>query len=194
MLEDGLWKITDQVLGTLIFDNYQVDEISLVNPDKTPFVTMKCAGFPSMAVWANANGPFVCLEPWMGRCDDYGYEGTLKEKQNINVLEADEVFEKLEWWHLLYWEFSWSAAEGIFMTSEHKFSYDITIPYNNRILLDKMLSIPLEKHFNDNIPKDIIRYKNVEIEKANIVIKDISHTNLRALMTRTYLEVFSKIK
>lgn len=115
-------------------------------------------------------------------------------KDYLEKYYSEDVFEKLDWWDLLYWEFSWSGAEGIFMTSEHKFSYDITIPFNNRILVNKMLTVPLEKQFGDNIPKDIIRLKNIEVEQANIVVKDISHTDFRALITRTYLNVFSKIK
>ena len=87
-LEEGLWKITDQVLGTLIFDNYQVEEIRLVNPDKTPYVTMKCAGFPSMGVWANPDGPFVCLEPWVGRTDNDDSNGVLEERQDVQVVDA----------------------------------------------------------------------------------------------------------
>ena len=87
-LEEGLWKITDKVVDTVIFDYYQVDEISLVNPDKTPFVTMKCAGFPSMAVWANANGPFVCLEPWVGRTDNDDTTGVLNERPDVQMIEA----------------------------------------------------------------------------------------------------------
>ena len=57
-----------------------------------------------------------------------------------------------------------------------------------------MLSVPMEKQFGDHIPIDIIRLKNKEIENAKVVVKDISHTNLRALMTGTYLTIFSKIR
>lgn len=115
-------------------------------------------------------------------------------KEYLEKYYSKEVFDLMNWWDLLYWEFSWGGAEGIFLTSEHKFSYDITIPYNNRLLLNKMLSVPMEKQFGDHIPIDIIRLKNKEIENAKVVVKDISHTNLRALMTRTYLTIFSKIK
>lgn len=115
-------------------------------------------------------------------------------KDYLEKYYSGNVFELADWWDLLYWEFSWGAAEGIFMTSEHKFSYDITIPYNNRILVNKMISIPLEKQFGDHVPEDIANLKNPEVAKANNLVKNISHTNLRSFVIRMYLEIFSKIK
>ena len=38
--------------------------------------------------------PFVCLEPWMGRCDNTGYDKELSQKPNINVLEPEGIFDK----------------------------------------------------------------------------------------------------
>ena len=45
------------------------------------------------AVTRAPGAPFVCLEPWMGRCDDYGFTGELSEKPFINRLGLDEMFE-----------------------------------------------------------------------------------------------------
>ena len=45
-------------------------------------------------IWsASQDAPFVCLEPWMGRCDDCGFTGDLSEKPFINHLKMDEMFE-----------------------------------------------------------------------------------------------------
>ena len=40
--------------------------------------------------------PYVkaCLEPWMGRCDNTGYDKELSQKPNINVLEPEGIFDK----------------------------------------------------------------------------------------------------
>lgn len=78
----------------LIFDNAQISRAGIQFADGTPYLEVISEDFPCYGIWSKPGAPFVCLEPWMGRCDDYGYEGTLKEKQHINVLEADEVFEK----------------------------------------------------------------------------------------------------
>ena len=55
---------------------------------------MTCAGVPSFGIWANHQSPFVCLEPWMGRCDDTGFNKDLSEKKNINKVKENERFNK----------------------------------------------------------------------------------------------------
>ncbi len=86
----------------------------------------------------------------------------------------------------------WSSGEGVYLTSEHRVSYDITIPFNNRKYIGRMLTVPLEKRKVDGIPNDLITYMEPQIAENGIIIKDISHTNLRALAVRTYLEIFRK--
>ena len=36
--------------------------------------------------------PFVCLEPWMGRADDIGFDKELAEKPNVNKAAPGERF------------------------------------------------------------------------------------------------------
>lgn len=43
------------------------------------------------------------------------------------------------------WEFRYGSWGGLVITSEHRVSYDITIPYNNRLLMELFLKLPLEK-------------------------------------------------
>lgn len=78
----------------LIFDNWQIARAGIALPDGTPYLEMSCEGFPSFGIWSVPGAPFVCLEPWMGRCDDFQFKGTLEEKEYMNTLEAGEVFEK----------------------------------------------------------------------------------------------------
>ena len=82
----------------------------------------------------------------------------------------------------------------MFLTSEHKVSYDITIPFNNRKYIEKMLTVPLKRRIKDCIPNDLIVYNEPRSADTGIVIKDISHTNMRAFIVRIYLELYSKIK
>ena len=53
----------------MIFDGGQIEEVWLCHKDRTPYVGLKCQGFPSFGIWSVKDAPFVCLEPWMGRCD-----------------------------------------------------------------------------------------------------------------------------
>lgn len=105
-----------------------------------------------------------------------------------------ETFDKISWLELYFWEFAWSGGEGIFLTTEHRVSYDITIPFNNRKYVELMLTVPLEKRKVDDIPNDLITYMEPRIAETGITIKDISHTNFRAFVVRVYLEIFSKIR
>ena len=46
-------------------------------------------------VWSKpkADAPFVCLEPWIGRCDNVGFDGELKDKYGEQHLKAGETFQ-----------------------------------------------------------------------------------------------------
>ena len=78
----------------LVFDNGQIQKAGILFPDGTPYLTLTSEGFPNFGIWSVPGAPFVCLEPWMGRCDDCGFEKPLSEKANINVLKPDEEFIK----------------------------------------------------------------------------------------------------
>lgn len=64
-------------------------------PDGSDYLTLLCDGFPNFGIWAAPGAPFVCLEPWCGRCDNFGYEGELQDKPGINSLNVDETFKKV---------------------------------------------------------------------------------------------------
>ena len=114
-------------------------------------------------------------------------------KEYLNIYYGNKVFDLIPWWDLIYWEFEWNAGEGAFLTGEHVLSYDITIPFNNRRLLEMMLTVPLKKRIDDEIQKRIIRLMNPHIEKTGIHVQDVSHTRTRAYMERAYLELNTRL-
>ena len=89
-LDNGFLKFHEDVYITLLFDNYKFDKVRICRPDKTPYVTMECSQFTSYGIWAKKNGNFICLEPWAGRTDDHGFNGTIDEKIGVNTVEAGE--------------------------------------------------------------------------------------------------------
>ncbi len=93
-LEDGLLKIGEHLFdnGVLIFEDNQLDEVGINYPDKKPFINVKCQGFPYVGIWTKPANPFVCIEPWYGRCDDYGFDGELSEKTGIVKLDSKKTF------------------------------------------------------------------------------------------------------
>lgn len=78
----------------LVFDNGQISRAGILLPDGRPYLELRCEGFPNFGIWSVPGAPFVCLEPWMGRCDNCGYTGSLEEKPGINSLKPEETFEK----------------------------------------------------------------------------------------------------
>lgn len=78
----------------LIFDGGQIEEVWLCHKDGTPYVGIKSEGFPNFGIWSVKDAPFVCLEPWMGRCDNAGFDKEISQKPNINRVGAGESFNK----------------------------------------------------------------------------------------------------
>jgi len=93
-LNDGWLPLTEELFAgdTLVMDGGQVLSAGLYHKDGTHRVTVRCEGFPNFGVWSMPNAPFVCLEPWMGRCDNYGFDRELSEKPNVNRVAPGESF------------------------------------------------------------------------------------------------------
>ena len=95
-LEDECCPLNEEMFenDALILDHGQISEVWLCHKDGTPRVGMKCGGFPNFGIWSVKNAPFVCLEPWMGRCDDIGFDRELSEKPDVNKVPAGGRFEQ----------------------------------------------------------------------------------------------------
>lgn len=79
--------------GTYICENKQTSEIGLEDPNGNRLVTV-LFDMPLFGLWSpeGKDAPFVCIEPWCGRCDAQDFEGTLKARPYDNVLQAGEKF------------------------------------------------------------------------------------------------------
>lgn len=94
--EDGTCSMSEEMFAkdAMIFDNGQIEEVWLCHKDKTPYVGIRCEGFPNFGIWSVKNAPFVCLEPWVGRCDNYGFIEDVAQKPGILMLRSDETYVK----------------------------------------------------------------------------------------------------
>lgn len=94
--ENGYLKLVNDLFqhDALILENNQVKVVSLCTPDKKEFVTVRFDS-PLVGIWSpyKENCPFVCIEPWYGRCDSKDFDGTLEEREWQQVLESKEIFE-----------------------------------------------------------------------------------------------------
>ena len=89
-LQEGCAPYQEDIPDTWIFEEGQVGRVGIRLPDGRPYVMLHCEQFPMLAVWANPNGPFICLEPWFGRTDDEGFRGTVDQKKAIQSLGGGE--------------------------------------------------------------------------------------------------------
>lgn len=95
-LEDGYLRIAEDLFDydALVIENHQAQKVSLCTPDKKPYVTVAFDA-PLFGVWSvpGKAAPFVCIEPWYGRCDHENFSGTLQDREWGNALDALQTFE-----------------------------------------------------------------------------------------------------
>ena len=96
-LKEGSVVFTDDFFdeGVYIIEDYQANEVSLLDPVGKPYVTVNFDA-PLFGIWSpeKKNAPFVCIEPWYGRCDRESFEGNLTEREWGQKLGSKEVFER----------------------------------------------------------------------------------------------------
>ena len=96
-LSEGRHLLTERFFeeGAYIIEDDQVHKISLVDPANQPYITVSFHT-PIVGIWSpeKLDAPFVCIEPWYGRCDRETFEGRLEDREWGNKLVPGAVFEK----------------------------------------------------------------------------------------------------
>lgn len=77
----------------LILDERQTDIVTLLDIDRKPYLSVAFSA-PVVGLWSppHKNAPFVCIEPWYGRADEVGYNGTFEERKHMNHLAPHSTF------------------------------------------------------------------------------------------------------
>lgn len=117
------------------------------------------------------------------------YQTSCRFQEFLQRYYQDGILEKISWVDLLYWEYSWPASEALHLTCEQMLVFDVTIPFNNRLMLLDMLAVPLEKRIADRIQIDVTNKLCPQINKTGVHVKDFGWNNRRELMERAYWEV-----
>ena len=78
----------------LVIENNQINRVDLLKQDGSTSLSVYFTA-PVVGLWSPPakNAPFVCIEPWYGRCDRVNYTGEYKDKDWMQHLEPGEVFE-----------------------------------------------------------------------------------------------------
>lgn len=119
------------------------------------------------------------------------------------VHETDEYFRQY-WEHTKLKEHLFNYDESDFFVWEMmhgakcglnigvmKTCFEITIPYNNRNLLDLLLRVPLEKRLSDQLHLDLKRVLNPELYDMNIRVVNLNETTRRKRIANIYFTLNS---
>ena len=74
-----------------------------------------------------------------------------------------------------------------------KACFDITIPYNNRRLLDTLLRVPLKKRLSDQLHLDLKRVMNEELYDMGIRVVNLNETDKRKRLANMYFTINSAL-
>lgn len=92
----GTMQVTEHLFDedALVVEGNQAHRVSLCKPDGKPYLTVSFDA-PLFGLWSPAKkgAPFICIEPWYGRCDSEEFTGTLEEREYGHCLDARENFE-----------------------------------------------------------------------------------------------------
>lgn len=94
-LESGLLGIDNETFekDALVIENSQINKVSLLDKEKRNYLTLHFDA-PVVGLWSppHKNAPFVCIEPWYGRCDRENYDGELRSRDWMNHLDPGASF------------------------------------------------------------------------------------------------------
>ena len=91
----GVMPLDDHTfdIGAYIIGDSQVCRVDLVSTTGLRCVSLEF-DTPLVGLWAPSakDVPFVCIEPWFGRCDRVGFTGEFSERDCVNSLSPGQVF------------------------------------------------------------------------------------------------------
>ena len=91
---DGIVITKETFAGDALVLENQVNKVYLCDRQGNSYVEVDFDA-PVVGLWSPAKqgyAPFVCIEPWYGRCDDSNYMGDYKDKPYVNYLQKRGLF------------------------------------------------------------------------------------------------------
>ena len=95
-LTDSYAEITKEFFDrcTYMIEGKQTGKVGIADREGNRIVDV-IFDAPLFAVWSpeGKNAPFLCIEPWYGRCDAIDFDGDLTEREYTQILEPAGGFE-----------------------------------------------------------------------------------------------------
>lgn len=96
-LDNGKLKLSKELFekDALVIDSNDIYTVSIIDPNGNEYLQVKF-DTPQLGIWSPAgkNAPFVCIEPWFGRCDACDFAGELQDREYGNTIEPGHSFNK----------------------------------------------------------------------------------------------------
>ena len=92
---EHMLPLTGETFGhnALILAWRQVRRVSLLDKARRPYLSLFFDA-PLVGLWSpSPSAPFMCVEPWWGRCDRVGFEGDFSEREYTNIIAPGETFD-----------------------------------------------------------------------------------------------------
>lgn len=94
-LDHGEIPVTDTLFDNdaLVIEHDQAHCVALVKPDGAPYLTVTFDA-PLFGIWSppKKQAPFICIEPWYGRCDRADFDGEWTQREWGQQLEPGMTF------------------------------------------------------------------------------------------------------
>lgn len=94
-LKSGVINIDEHMFDkdAWIVEGEQASKVSLLDANARPYLSVAFDA-PLFGLWSPAGkkAPFVCIEPWYGRCDKFNFVGELDDREYSNCLKEGQRF------------------------------------------------------------------------------------------------------
>lgn len=95
VLKEGRMPLSEHLfdLDALVFEEYPFRRVTLLNSAKQPYLSMQFHA-PVVGIWSppKKKAPFVCIEPWFGRCDAEDFAAEIGDREYGNRLAGGAQF------------------------------------------------------------------------------------------------------
>lgn len=94
VVADGIAITKETFAGDALVFEKQIRKVALCDKQGDAYVEVEFDA-PVVGLWSPAKtgyAPFMCIEPWYGRCDDSHFIGCYNEKPYINFLDKNGIF------------------------------------------------------------------------------------------------------
>lgn len=80
---------------TIIIEEHPMKSVTLLDLEKKPWIRLSHTA-PVIGIWSPVHegemAPFVCIEPWYGRCDLMHFDGDFSEREWVEILKPGNNF------------------------------------------------------------------------------------------------------